>query len=910
MTNPFRNLTLRIYRALVRTFPYEARQVYGNELLQTTEDAIDWIWREQGVFGLLRLLLDIAIRVPAEHLAEFWRDIRYGLRMLAGSPGFTAVALISLSIGICIATSAFSEMNGLILRDVPEVRRPAELVVMDTPVSYPDFKRYRDAAGVFSSTTAYVAPSAFAVSTGGRSERVWGHLVTPSYFDTLGVSPFFGSFFTQEDDQAGRSPRVVVSYRFWQQHLGAETSIVGKALRIDGRPCTVIGIGPKDFLGASPMVYVADLWLPVAAAANFAPELANHALEQRSRAIFHVLGRLQTGVPSSQAEAALEGIALRLERENGDAHRDRKGRRITLLPGGKTIPVRKQDLPVLMGYLIVLGGAVLLIACSNVANMMLARAAERRKEIAIRLAMGAGRWRLIRQLLTESLLVAAGAGVLGFLLSVWALSLNSGGSLPYPMPLQFDLRPDGTVLLFTIGLTIVTGLVFGLVPAWQTTRADLNPALKEGGHVQISRLRRFSLRNLLVLSEVAGSLALLLITGFLVIGHQRIAGVSAGFDARDLYLMTLDPLRDGYSSEQTRAFFQRLLERSKTLPAVRALALADYAPMTMIGKPQVNYTVDGPSQTRVLHSARRAVVGNSYFDTLGIPILVGRGFNKQDESNDATAVIVSERMVRESWKGKNPLGEKIEFGDEEVPDFRIVGSKRLTRGAPDESKIFQVVGVAKDIRDGLVVKAEDSPSVIYSPWRPDEYAHPSPRGFTLAVRAVPGGDAIGSLRREIEAMDSNISVFSARSMPDQIDEMMFPVRVALWTYGCVGIAGLILASVGLAGVTAYSVTQRRREIGIRMALGARSGDVLQLVLREGMAMVAVGTVIGLGLAWSGTRALSAVMSMIAVTAGTSSGDPKLLVGAPLLLAALAMAACFVPALRAVRVDPAVTLREE
>jgi predicted permease len=852
-------------------------------------------------------------------MPDLWRDIRYGLRMLAGSPGFTAVALISLSLGICIATSAFSEMNGLILRNVPGVAHPSELVVVDAPVPYPSYKRYRQTDGLFSSTTAYVAPAAFGVSfgvtTGGHSERVWGHLVTASYFDTLGVRPLLGRVFSEEDDRTGRSPNVVVSYRFWQQHLGGDAKVIGRALRVNGHPCTLIGIGPKDFLGASPMVYTADLWLPASASVNLAPELANNALERHDRAIFHVLGRLQPGVNAATAEAALDTIARQIEQENGDSardtSRDRKGRRVTLLPAGKVIPVRKQDLLVLMGFLIALGGMVLIIACSNVANMMLARAADRRREIAIRLAMGAGRWRLIRQLLTESLLVSAGAGLLGFILSVWIMHALSQTSMPYPMPLTFDLQPDGTVLLFTIALTIFTGLVFGLLPAWQTTKTDLTPALKEGGNVPLSRLRRLSLRNFLVLSEVAGSLSLLLITGFLVLGHQQIAGIAAGFNPNDLYLVNLDPIRDGYSSEQTHAFFQNLLDRTRLLPAIRAIGLADSGPMTMIGKPSLTYSVDGPENTRVLHSARRAVVGNSYFETVGIPILMGRGFRKEDEANDAVAVIVSERLVRECWKGQDPLGQKIEIGSEDVPDFRITRTKGARSGSvPENTQKYQVVGVAKDIRDGLVVKAADSPAVIYTPWRPAEYARPSPRGFTLMVRAVPGGDAVGALRREIDAMDTNITIFSARSMPDQIDELMFPVRDALWTYGVIGIAGLILASVGLAGVTGYSVTQRRREIGIRMAMGAQRKDVLQLVMREGLTMVMLGTTIGLGLAWMGMRALSSVMSMIADAAGTSTSDPELLIGAPMLLAVIAMLACFLPARRAVQVDPAVTLREE
>jgi predicted permease len=442
------------------------------------EDAIEPIWRRHGVPGLVRLLADIALRVLAGRLAELRQDIRYGLRMLRASPGFTAVALISLTLGIGVATSAFSELNGFVLRDVPGVVKPGELVALAGPASYPNYKHYRTRSDLFSSTLAYVAPVPFGVSLGGRTERTWGHLVTPSYFPTLGVRPILGRFFNQDEEQPGRAPTVVVSYRFWQNHLGSDPSVIGKALHINGQPCTVIGVGPQEFQGASPMVYVADLWLPVSVEARVAPELTGNALERYDLAIFHVVGRLQPGVAAARAEAALDAVARQLELEYGDPDRSQKGRRVTLLPGGKLLPVRKQDLPFLTGFAFVLGGMILLIASSNVANMLLARAADRRREIAVRLALGAGRARLIRQLLTESMLVAAGAGVLGFILASWLMRLASQEKLPYPMPLTLHLEPDGRVLLFTLSLTVFTGLAFGLVPGLQATRTDLTPALK------------------------------------------------------------------------------------------------------------------------------------------------------------------------------------------------------------------------------------------------------------------------------------------------------------------------------------------------------------------------------------------------------------------------------------------------
>jgi len=847
------------------------------------------------------------------------QDIRFGLRTLAGARGFTAVAVLSLALGIGVATSAFSELNGFVLRDVPGVARPDELVTVEPPTSYPNYQRYRERSDLFSATLAYAAPVPLGVFVGGRTERTWGHLVTASYFSTLGVRPSLGRLFGPEEDQPGRAPTVVVSYRYWQDHLSSDRSIVGKALRINGQPCTVIGVGPDGFQGASPLVYIADLWLPASVDASVAPELADHALDRHDAMIFHFEGRMQPGVTAARVEAELDAVARQLEQQYGDPDRQQKGRRVKALPGGKLVPVPKEDLPFLTGFFVVLGGIILLIACSNVANMTLARAAERRREIAIRLALGSGRFRLMRQLLTESMLVAAGAGVLGFLFASWIMRLASRESAwrAFAMPLTLHLEPDGRVLLFTLLLTAFTGLAFGLAPALQATRTDLTPALKEGGNVRLPRFRRLSVRNLLVMSQVAGSLALLLITGFLVIGHQRMTGLDVGFDAQRLYVISLDPVRDGYSPSQAADFFHKLLDRARRLPSVTAASLTDTVPMSMVGKPGAQFLVDGEGGAKVFHGGQRYVVGKDFFDTLGIPILAGRGFRQEDETNGSAAAIVSEKMARECWKGQDPLGKRIEIGSDDVPTFSFggVGIKARARVA-GMRRTLQVVGVARNIRIGLNTKPDDSPNVLYVPLDPAAYARPGLHGLTLLVRAAPGPrgengiDALGAVRRDIAAMDEKLTPFNARSMPDQIDEMMFPVKVALYTYGFIGVFGLILAAVGLAGVTAYSVTQRRREIGIRVALGAQNRDVMGLVMKESAVMITIGTVIGLLGAQAGIRMLGAFLSIIARTAGTPMRDPFLLVGAPLLLALLGLLSCYVPARRSTRVDPVVTLRQE
>ena len=905
---------LRFYRALARAFPYEFKALYGDPLEYVTEQAIEDVWRRYGIFGLLRLLLDLAIRIPAEYLSEFAGDLRFGVRMLANAPGFTSVAIVSLTLGIGIATAAFSEMNGFIMRDVPAVRDPEQLVMFKAPVAFPDYRRYRERSDLFSATLAYMAPIPLSVSLGGRDERAWGHLVTASYLSTLGVQPALGSWFTPAEEQPGQPPRVAISYRFWRNRLGFDPAIIGKTLRINGQPCAVAAVTPDEFQGASPMAFVADLWLPVGVGAGVAPELAGDLLGRHSRASFLVVARLRPGVSTARAEAALEPMALQLEKDYGDPNRDHPGRRIQLHPGGKLMPIKKEDIPMIAGFFFVLGGIILLIASSNVANMMLARAADRRREISVRLALGAGRTRLIRQLLSETLLLAAASGAMGFALAWFVMHLASGETMLFAVPPNFNLEPDGRVLAFTLVLTALTALACGLAPAIRATRADLTVALKEGGNIQFGRFRRLSLRNLLVVGQVAASLALLLLTGFLVVGHQRMMGGNVGFDTRRLYLISLDPLRDGYTPARAADFLAKMLERVRRLPSVTAASLADSAPMAMIGRPGVALSVERTGEKRAIFGSRRFIVDHDFFDTFGIRIVRGRGLRQEDETSETLAVVVSERLARDHWAGDDPIGRRLEIGADDAPGGFGVGSGAIPSAVPNRDpsvwRVAQVVGVASDIRDGLDMVATSGAVILYTPWRPADYARPTLQGLTLAVRAIPGVDVTTAVRREAEALDANIKTFNPRSMNDQIDALLFPVLVALYTYGVIGVCGLILASVGLAGVTAYSVTQRTREIGIRVALGARSADILRLVMKEGLVLIAIGSAIGLVAARAAIRGLSALFAQIARTSGMAMNDPALLVGAPLLLAILALLSCYVPARQSTRVDPAITLRQE
>jgi predicted permease len=642
-----------------------------------------------------------------------------------------------------------------------------------------------------------------------------------------------------------------------------------------------------------------------------APELADNALERRDLSTFRVVGRLKPGISIDSAEAEMNTVARQLEKDNGKANTERHDRLVRLVPGGKLLPLRKEDVPFFSSFLVVLTALIMLIACSNVANMMLARAAGRRREIAIRLAIGASRWRIIRQLLTESMIVATGAGLLGFLLSLWAMSLLSQVRMPFPIPVTYDFRPDGRVLLFTIVLTVLAGLALGCVPALQATRTDITPALKEGSNVVLPRLRRLTLRNVLIVSQVAGGLTLLAMLGLMSLGIQSTLGIQAGFNPKNLYLISLDPIRDGYSSERTTAFFEKLLDRVKTLSAVTSACLTETVPVSLDTGGVIFSLPAADGKSRVTGNAVKYVVGRDYFDTTAVPILLGRGFRKEDEANDATAVIVTQEFMRRFWEGRDPLGRSLEIGndDEPAPPAILPGSfENRTALAGKGRRVYQVVGVAGDVANDLIVQNEHP--AIYFPLRSADYAQPSVEGVTLVVRVAPGTDALGAVRREIATINDRVTPFHPRSMRQQIEQFMSPLRLATWNYGFIGVFGLILASVGLAGVTAYSVTQRGHEIGIRMALGARSKDVLGLVMKDGIVLVTVGTIIGMAGAWAGSQFLSAMNSLVGTVTSTSATNPLVLVGAPLLLAAVALSACFVPARNSVRIDPAGALRQE
>jgi predicted permease len=888
---PQKPMACPTYNALARAFPEEFRDRYGEEMDQLANDTA-------AIIGKRRLLLDTAFRLIAEHAAQFARDLRYGIRTLTAAPGFTSVAIVSLSLGICIATCAFSEMNGMVLRPLPGAVRPAELVATERPAAFQAYQRYRARWDLFTDTAAYVPAVPFGVTLNKRTERVWGQAVTPSYFATFGVRPALGSF-----------DGLVVSHRFWREHLGASYGAIGQTLRVNGHPIPIAGVAPEVFLGAMPMLDC-DLWMPLPADPAILPALTANALDRADLDVLTVIGRLRRGVSMAAAEAALDAAARQFEQDAGSPNRNRPGRRVRLVNGGRCLPMSDQEKPYFSGFLIIVSGLIMMIACANVANMMLARAASRRREIAVRLALGAGRRRIIRQLLTESLLVSIAASVAGAIVSAWLMHGMGGLQMPTRIPVKYDFfQPDFTVLLFTIVLSGVTTLAFGLAPALQATRSDLTPALKEGGNILIRRFRRLSMRNVLMVAQMAGSLTVLVIVAYLSIGIQSKLSVQTGFDPTNLYLVSLDPTRDGYTPDQSAVFLPKLLERVQSLPAVRSAGLTVTIPAEM-AIDRVVVSLRDRNDSRVVPGIIRHVVGKDYFATAGISILAGRAFRHQDETDSGNAIIVTEAFAREFWPGEESLGRTLEIANSEaVPNKMMPGTFDYRESVHTrQPRVYEVIGVAGNLSEGLV--AGKPKPAIYFPLRPSEFREPSQLGITLMVRAAPGVDAITLVSRTIATMDDQITPFYAGSMNQHIEEFISMLRVASWTYGLVGFFGLVLAAVGLAGMTAYSVASRSHEIGIRMALGAGRGRVLGLVMKEGATLIAAGLAFGMVGAWAGSRGLAAMSYESGQVASTSAGNPLVVFGSPILLAGMALLACYLPARRASGVDPAIVLRGE
>ncbi|MGA2601927.1 MAG: ABC transporter permease [Bryobacteraceae bacterium] len=831
---------------------------------------------------LIRLIADIAIRVPIEYLSEMRRDLRYAVRALIKSPGFALVGIISLGLGMGVTSSVFGRLWTQMFRDLPGAAHAQDLAITQNPVSYYYIEQFRTQKTLFAGVAAIQSGVPFnaAFEANAKPQRIFGQLVSPDYFAVLGVQAQLGRVLSPALDQPGGAPAVVITDRFWRNRLNSSPDAVGQTLRLNGQLATIVGIAAKEFNG---ILNPSELFVPLTVSAALAPELGDDVLNKRDVKQFIPILRLAPGVSIDSAEAALDAITRRLD--DRDTVRADKGRRVTLLAAGSIMPIPREMKPVVVGFVGTLIGLILSIACMNLANMLLARGAARRKELAIRLAIGASRFRLIRQMLTEGILLAMLSGVAGFALGYWLAILSARMKPPSAAPVDFDYSPDWHVAVFTFALAVLCGIGFSLVPALQATRADLAPALKEGAMVQLRGYRRFGLRNLLVVGQVAGSLMLLLMTGFLVMGFSKTNNIETRFDANSMYLLSIDPMRDGYTPERAQAFFEKLPGLLRAAGGVDGVALAAQPPFSV---------VTGTAQLSTAQSVKQVAtetVGAGYFAALSEPMIAGREFEGRDErisreGSQTLPVLLNESAARALFGNQNAIGRHV----------------------TEDAQPYEVVGVVHDLTNGVL--AEDTASLMYLPLTRRDFASPPPGGITIMIRSDAGTGGLRGVQREIASIDPNLSVFNVRTLANYMEISRAEMRLALDTYGGIGAFGLVLAAIGLAGVTAYAVARRRKEIGIRMALGARKAQVLRLVLREGAALVAVGTALGFLGAVAMVKILSSLTSVFVDAFNVATNDPRLIVGAPLLLASLAMLACYLPARRSTKIDPMKALREE
>jgi predicted permease len=832
-------------------------------------------------------------------MQSIWQDLRYGVRTLLKKPGFTLIAIITLALGIGANTAIFSLINAVFLRQLP-VPEPQQLVfgfsgTRNSPwqtISYPNYLEYRNRNQVFTGLAAY-GPINVSLSSDERPDLVRGLIVTGNYFDLLGVRAILGRPISPaEDITPNAHPVAVISHRLWQRRFGGAAGVIGEQLLVNGRSFTVIGVAPPGFEGAE-LLEKCDVYVPMMMQSvvrpprgGFAGEMNPDMLGRRVGGWLRMLGRLKPGVSFEQAQESLAVVDRQLAEAYPDTNRDN---RVTLFPVSKIDPRGYRPLTSAAALLLAVTGIVLLIACANVANLLLVRASARRKEMAVRLALGAGRLRLVRQLLTESLLLALAGGLAGLLLAVWAVELLKATPPPagiFSFNLDFSL--DGRVLGFTAALSLLTGVLFGLVPAWHSARPDILPVLKDEMYAAAQGTqsgRRFNLSNALVVTQVALSLVLLLCAGLFLRSLQRLQSVDPGFDAERLLTATLniDLLR--YTTAQGREFYRQVIERVESLPGVERASLARVVPISGGGQ-ATNFIIDGQSEpsngernlNRPLDSATN-VVGLNYFETMGIALLQGREFTVQDVAGAPRVVVINEAFVRRYFKGENPVG------------------RRMRVGIPNPT-LCEIIGVVRDSKYRTL--SEDPMPFIYQP-----LAQNHETGMTLLVRTAgdPSSVAAG-VRSAAQSLEKNLPMNDLQPLVTLLDSALYPARMGAALLLIMGSLALTLAAIGLYGVMAYTVAQRTREIGVRMALGAQARDVLRLIIRQGMKLVLLGVLLGLLAAFALMRLLEGFLF------GVSATDPVTFAGIALLLAAVALLACWIPAQQATKVDPLIALRCE
>ena len=812
---------------------------------------------------------------------SFWQDVRYSLRMIAKAPGYAAIAVLTLALGIGANTTIFSWINSTLLNPIPGLASPSEVVALSLgrgtdnpfPFTYPDFESMRDGQQSFVGiTAANIAP--MSLTGKGKPERVWGMVASANYFDLLGVRPILGrGFLPEEDTKPGGAPVAVISYRLWQTHFGANPDVVGQTLEINQHPYTIVGVTPAVFQGSQTGLR-SEIWIPIMMEEQLMPQ--GDLIHDHHYFWLTALGRLKPGVRPEQAQ---EEMTLRLKREAKNYPEEHKGHdSVSVYPLWRNPFGANQFLSTLLPMLMTIAGLVLLLACANVANLMLVRSVARRREIAIRLSLGANRWRLVRQLLVESLILALAGGLVAFALTFWTAGTFMKFVPKTDFPISLGMRVDHTVLLATMVISLLTGVIFGILPALRASGEAPIAVLKEDTGSASGGMRKARLASALVVAQISLSLLLLICAGLFIRSFMSAQQINPGFNAHNVLIATYDLFTGGYSEASGVEFDRQLVAKLEAQPGIQSVALSSRVPLGFGGGSTAVNPEGYVSQANESMETQVAIVTPNYFQTLQIPLVKGRDFTPQDTKSSQRVVIVSETFVNRYWPNQEALGKQL--------------NSDLTH------EWFTVIGVARDSKvNGL---NEKPTPFLYLPQYQVYRA-------TMIVLARTNGDPLAAgktVEKTIHELNADLVVFDITTLELREQIASFGQRVAGTFVGAFGLLALVLAAVGIYGVTSYTTRQRTHEIGIRMTLGASKQDVLRLVLGHGLRLTLIGVILGLAASFALTRFLTSLLL------GVTSTDALTFSSVALLLCAVALLACFIPARRAMRVDPMVALRYE
>jgi len=812
-------------------------------------------------------------------MSTLLQDVKYGLRMLARNPGFTALAVLTLALGIGANSTIFSWINSTLLNPIPGVTHTSELFALTrggtarNPVqfSYLDYVDLRDRNRSFSGLMASDIRPMDLTGT-GKPERIWGTLATANYFDVLGVRPILGrGFLPAEEQKPGGAPVVVISYGFWKTHFGSDPSVVGRTVDINHHPFTVIGITPSAFQGSQAGLR-SDVWIPMMMEQQVVS--GGDRLHGRSRDWLEVLGRLAPGASWRQAQQEMKLLMQQIVEQYPDSHQDRN--EVTVYPLWRAPHGANAYFYILLPMLMAIAGVVLLLASANVANLLLVRSIARRREVAIRLSVGASRSRLVRQFLVESLLLALLGGGIAMLLTGWTAGTFAQFIPPTNLPVALNVRVDSNVLLVTLVISMVTGIVFGVLPALRSSSLSPIAVLKEDSGTASGGLRKARLASGLVVSQIALSLLLLISAGLFIRGFRKAQRFDPGFNPDHVLLASFELFPAGYTGAEGREFDRQLLTKLEALPGVQSVTLADWTPLGFI----TNSTTIKPEgyvpQRKESMDIREAAVGPNYVRTMRIPLVAGRDFTFQDTDASQPVAIVNQELADRFWPHQQVIGKRLEA----------------------DGKWFSVVGVT---RNSNYDQLDETPQpFLYLPlfqdYSQDAIIHARASGDPLAVAST--------VERTIHELNPDLPVFDVTPLRSRVEMASTNQRIAAVFVGAFGVLALVLAAVGIYGVIAYTTRQRTHEIGIRVALGAERGDVFRLVLTQGLWLTLTGLAIGLAASLVLTRFLRGVL------VGVTTTDALTFASVGALLCGVALAACYIPARRAATLEPTVALRYE